>query len=119
MIARLVEIGDPPLADRLAGAAFDLAETAAGAEQRRLDRRAAEAEALADLAVGEALELTHDEDLVVGVRQAAERAAEVVETLHRVARDRIVIMISHRPEALAGVATVLRLDAGHLEMSTR
>ncbi|MBX9386714.1 ATP-binding cassette domain-containing protein [Streptomonospora nanhaiensis] len=49
----------------------------------------------------------------------ADRAAEVVETLHRVARDRIVIMISHRPEALAGVATVLRLDAGHLEMSTR
>ena len=30
MIARLVEIGDPPLANRLAGAAFDLTETAAG-----------------------------------------------------------------------------------------
>ena len=47
----------------------------------------------------------------------AERAAEVVDTLHRVARDRIVIMISHRPETLTGAAEVLRLDAGHLERS--
>ncbi|MDA2811908.1 ATP-binding cassette domain-containing protein [Nocardiopsis sp. RSe5-2] len=47
----------------------------------------------------------------------AARAAEVVDTLHRVARDRIVIMISHRPETLTGAADVLRLDAGHLERS--
>ncbi|MDA2806062.1 ABC transporter ATP-binding protein/permease [Nocardiopsis suaedae] len=47
----------------------------------------------------------------------AARAAEVVDTLHRVARDRIVIMISHRPETLTGAAHVLRLDAGHLERS--
>ncbi|MFW5418729.1 ATP-binding cassette domain-containing protein [Nocardiopsis sp. CNT-189] len=47
----------------------------------------------------------------------AARAAEVVQTLHRVARDRIVIMISHRPETLAGVPDVLRLGAGRLEKS--
>ncbi|MDA0565221.1 ATP-binding cassette domain-containing protein [Streptomonospora sp. S1-112] len=47
----------------------------------------------------------------------AARAAEVVTTLHRVARDRIVIMITHRPETLAGVAHVLRLDAGQLQRS--
>ncbi|MFD0776718.1 hypothetical protein ACFQZ2_22530, partial [Streptomonospora algeriensis] len=46
-----------------------------------------------------------------------DRAADVVETLHRVARDRIVIMISHRPEALVDVPTVLRLDAGRLDRS--
>ena len=55
---------------------------------------AAEAQALADLAVGEALELAHDEDLVVGVRQAAERAAEVVELLLGV--DRGVRASAHR-----------------------
>ncbi|MBB6174919.1 ABC-type transport system involved in cytochrome bd biosynthesis fused ATPase/permease subunit [Nocardiopsis mwathae] len=47
----------------------------------------------------------------------ATRAAEVIETLHRVARDHIVIMISHRPETLADVPDVLRLDAGHLVRS--
>ncbi|WP_017627597.1 ATP-binding cassette domain-containing protein [Nocardiopsis chromatogenes] len=47
----------------------------------------------------------------------AARAEEVVDTLHRVARDRIVIMVSHRPETLTGAADVLRLEAGHLERS--
>ncbi|WP_020380223.1 ATP-binding cassette domain-containing protein [Nocardiopsis potens] len=47
----------------------------------------------------------------------ADRAAEVVRTLHRVARDRIVIMVSHRPETLTGVPDVLRLGAGRLEKS--
>ncbi|WP_017539013.1 ATP-binding cassette domain-containing protein [Nocardiopsis halophila] len=47
------------------------------------------------------------------------RAADVLATLHRVARERIVIMISHRPEALAGVPTVLRLDAGRLDRSVQ
>lgn len=46
------------------------------------------------------------------------RAHDVVRTLHRVAQDRIVIMISHRPETLAGVAALLRLEDGRLEMST-
>ena len=41
-------------------------------------------EPLADLAVGEALELAHDEDVVVGLRQPAERAAEVVDRELRV-----------------------------------
>ena len=47
----------------------------------------------------------------------AERGADVVETLHRVARDRIVIMISHRPETLADVPNVMRLDSGRLDKS--
>ncbi|GAB3213658.1 ABC transporter ATP-binding protein/permease [Marinactinospora thermotolerans] len=47
----------------------------------------------------------------------AGRAANVIETLHRVARDRVVIMISHRPETLTEVAHVLRLDSGHLDRS--
>ena len=41
-----------------------LGEAPAGAEQRRLDGRTAHAQALADLAVAQALELAHDEDLV-------------------------------------------------------
>lgn len=45
------------------------------------------------------------------------RADEVVGTLHRVAQDRIVIMISHRPEALTEVRSVLRLDDGRLDRS--
>ncbi|MFV2195017.1 ABC transporter ATP-binding protein/permease [Nocardiopsis sp. LOL_012] len=45
----------------------------------------------------------------------AARAAGVVETLHRVARDRVVIMISHRPESLARVSDVLRLGSGALD----
>ena len=58
-----------------------LGESLAGPEERRLDRRPAHRHALADLAVREALELAHDEDLVVGVGQAAQRAAQVVELL--------------------------------------
>jgi len=48
-------------------------------EEGGLDRRPAHAQALADLAVAEALELAHHEDLVVGLGQAAEGAAQVVE----------------------------------------
>ena len=58
-----------------------LGQPPAGAEERGLDGRAAHAHALADLAVGQALELAQHEDLVVGLRQAAERAAQVVELL--------------------------------------
>lgn len=46
------------------------------------------------------------------------RAAEVVRTLHRVAENRIVIMISHRPETLAGADALLRLEDGRLGRST-
>jgi len=58
-----------------------LLEPAARPEQRALDRRPAEAHALADLAVREALELAQHEDLVMGVRQPAECAAQVVQPL--------------------------------------
>ncbi|WOC13545.1 ATP-binding cassette domain-containing protein [Gordonia sp. MP11Mi] len=44
----------------------------------------------------------------------AERAAGVLDTLHRVAADRIVVMVSHRPESLAAVPDVYRLDGGVL-----
>ncbi|MEV2277378.1 ATP-binding cassette domain-containing protein [Nocardiopsis sp. NPDC049922] len=47
----------------------------------------------------------------------ADRAADVVQTLHRVARDRVVIMISHRSETLTEVPHVLSLDSGHLNRS--
>src|SRR6185312_12085411 len=56
-----------------------LGEAAARTEQGRLDRRAAHAQAPADLAVGEALELAHHEDVVMGLGQPAEGAAQVVE----------------------------------------
>ena len=56
-----------------------LAEALAGAEERALDRGAGHVEALADLAIGEPLELAHHEDVVVHRRQAAERAAQAVE----------------------------------------
>ncbi|MEE2051004.1 ATP-binding cassette domain-containing protein [Nocardiopsis tropica] len=45
----------------------------------------------------------------------ADRAAGVIDTLHRVARDRVVVMISHRPESLTGVSHILRLDPVHLD----
>ncbi|WP_462417393.1 ATP-binding cassette domain-containing protein [Kytococcus sp. Marseille-QA3725] len=41
-------------------------------------------------------------------------AASVLDTLHRVARDHVVLMASHRPESLAGVPQVLRLQDGRL-----
>ncbi|OQO94965.1 hypothetical protein B1813_02555 [Saccharomonospora piscinae] len=47
-----------------------------------------------------------------------DRAADVTRTLHRVARDRIVIMISHRPETLADVAELVSLAAPPLDRST-
>ena len=73
-------------ADELAAAAgvelgVLVLELAAGAEQRALHGRRRELHLLADLAVGEALELAHHDDPVVGVRQLVERAAEVVEAL--------------------------------------
>ncbi|WP_017589663.1 ABC transporter ATP-binding protein/permease [Nocardiopsis ganjiahuensis] len=46
-----------------------------------------------------------------------DRAADVVATLHRVARDRVVVMISHRPETLSEVSHVLHLASGHLDGS--
>lgn len=71
------------------------------------------------LALARAL-LAHRPVLLVDEPTSAldtDRAADVVATLHRVARDRIVIMITHRPEALADVPTVLRLDSGRLDRS--
>ncbi len=41
-------------------------------------------------------------------------ADEVMRTLHRIATDRIVIMISHRPESLTDVTCMLRLENGQL-----
>lgn len=41
-------------------------------------------------------------------------AAEVIRTLHRVATERIVVMISHRAETLTDVDNVLRLESGQL-----
>ncbi|WP_150244053.1 ATP-binding cassette domain-containing protein [Nocardiopsis quinghaiensis] len=48
----------------------------------------------------------------------ADRSADVIRTLHRVARDRVVLMISHRSETLTAVPDVLSLDSGHLYRST-
>ena len=45
----------------------------------------------------------------------ATRAEEVIRSLHEVARERIVIMISHRPESLVGVEHILHLQNGQLE----
>ncbi|XKH54525.1 ATP-binding cassette domain-containing protein [Citricoccus nitrophenolicus] len=42
------------------------------------------------------------------------RAEAVIGTLHRVAADRIVIMISHRPETLKGVSNVLPLGGAQV-----
>lgn len=46
-----------------------------------------------------------------------ELAAHVLAGLREVARDRIVLMIAHRPEALAAGEAVLHLDTGHLNQS--
>lgn len=43
------------------------------------------------------------------------RAEKVIDTLHKVASERIVIMISHRPESLTSVHNLLRLEDGRLE----
>ncbi|GAA1456743.1 ATP-binding cassette domain-containing protein [Nocardiopsis exhalans] len=48
----------------------------------------------------------------------ADRSAGVIDTLHRVARDRVVLMISHRSETLTEVPDVFSLDSGHLHRST-
>ena len=90
--ADLAGIGDDPLDAQAAGAGRELvvllAQPLARAEQRALDRRAAHAHALADVLVAQALELAHHEDLVMGVGQPAEGAAEQVELLLGV--DRLV-----------------------------
>ncbi|UTX34837.1 ATP-binding cassette domain-containing protein [Micrococcus luteus] len=44
-----------------------------------------------------------------------DRARQVLAALHRAARDRIVLMISHRPEALDGVQHVVALRDGRTE----
>ena len=84
--------GDQALDPHAARAADEvvvlLGQAPARAEQRALDGRAAHAHPVADLAVGEAFELAQDEDLVVRVGQAAERAAQVVELL--LGRDGVV-----------------------------
>ena len=74
---RLHVLATPP-ADELV---VLLAEPAPGAEQGALDDRARHAESVADLAVGEPLELAHDDDSVVALGEAAEGAAKIVEDL--------------------------------------
>ncbi|MFD5600410.1 ABC transporter ATP-binding protein/permease [Leucobacter sp. NPDC058333] len=44
-----------------------------------------------------------------------DRAAEVMATLRAAAADRIVVMITHRPESLHGVDRLLRLNNGRLD----
>ena len=77
--------GDQALDPAATGAADEvvvlLGQAPPRSEQRALHRRAAHAQALADLAVGQPLELAHHEDLVVGVGEPDERAAQVVEVL--------------------------------------
>src|SRR5579884_196146 len=58
-----------------------LRQPSTGAEQGALDDHLRHPELIADLAVGEALELAQDDDLVVAVREAAESPAQVVELL--------------------------------------
>ena len=65
-----------------------LAELATRAEQAALDHLAGHVEALADLVVGHALELAHHQQLVMGRREAAEGAAEVIEPLLALDRGR-------------------------------
>ncbi len=67
-----------PSADELA---VLLAQPAAGTEQVALDHRLGHVESLADLGVGEAGQLAHDDDLVMGLRQAVEGAPETLERL--------------------------------------
>jgi hypothetical protein len=105
--------GDDPLHAQAAGAGGEvvvlLAEPLAGAEEGALDGWPAEAHDLADVLVAAPLELAQDEDLVVRVGQAAERAAQVVELLldvnhgvgTRVAGDELAGV--GRREPLAGV----------------
>src|SRR5688572_32136371 len=56
-------------------------ESAAGPKERALDRRGAQLHPLADLAVGESLQLSQDDDATLGCRQLVERCAEVLEAL--------------------------------------
>ena len=105
-----------------------LAQPLAGAEQRALDGGAAHAHPLADVLVAAALELAHHEDLVVALRQAAERAPQVVEVLlgaERVVRlgpvgDEPAVVGGRQPvvgvegDLLGAPAAPVRVDAGVL-----
>ena len=87
-----------------------LAEALARAEERRLDRRAAHAQAIADLGVGAALELAHHEDLVMGLAQPGERPLQpghrVLLLEGRVGR----VRGARHPPALAGREVVLGVE---------
>src|SRR5437763_6036936 len=56
-----------------------LAQPATGTEQSALNHRASHSEPLADLAVGEALELAQNQHAVMVLGQSPERSAQVVE----------------------------------------
>jgi hypothetical protein len=58
-----------------------LPQALARAEQGALDRRAAHAQALADVVVAQALELAHDQDLVMVVGDLSESSEEMVDVL--------------------------------------
>ncbi|WP_058234298.1 ABC transporter ATP-binding protein/permease [Devriesea agamarum] len=47
------------------------------------------------------------------------RAHDIISTLHQVAAERIVIMITHRPESLVGISQILSLNAQHLSREPR
>src|SRR5207247_2327170 len=64
------------------------AEATTRTEQRAFHRRPAQAEPLADLPVGETLEFAHDEDLVVGLGEPAERSSQVLEL--KLLRNRVI-----------------------------
>src|ERR1700733_7819320 len=73
-------------AGALAAAAADqllilLGQTAPGAEQGALDDRPRHSQLLADLEVGETLELAQDEDPMVDIRHPPKRGAEVLQLL--------------------------------------
>ena len=101
----------------LTSSSYSSRQPPARAEQRALDRRLAHPEPVADLAVAQPLELAHDEDVVMGLRQPAERAAEVVERELRV-DDRLGRRaacgeppVVRRAEPLLGVERDLARDA--------
>ena len=129
---RVAGVGDDALDAQAARAGRELvvllAEPLARAEQRALHGGAAHAHALADVLVAAALELAHDEDLVVRLGQAAERAAQQVEVLlgvHgrlRARRGRREAPVVGGGEAVVGVEgdllgappAAVRVDAGVL-----
>ena len=84
-----------------------LGQAPPGAEEGGLHRRPAHPELLADLAVAQAFELAHDEDLVVGLGEPAEGAAQVVERHARVDRGLGRRALAHEVQALAAVVGVV------------